>query len=148
MRFTRLFAAAAFAAGLLVAQGRGPVNPGGAPPDPQKMIQFRVDRLAAFLSLTDAQKTQALTIFTDAFAAGASARSDEQAARQQLNGAVKANDAAAIDQAAAAIGAAVAQLSAIDGKADAAFYSILTPDQQTKFNSLPHAPFGRPRIHQ
>jgi Spy/CpxP family protein refolding chaperone len=60
-----------------------------------------------------------------------------QAAHQSIGDAVKANDTAAIDQAATTIGNLTAQSTAIDAKANAAFYRILTPDQQAKFATSP-----------
>ena len=132
----------------MFAQGPGPGGPGhgpgGTPPDPQAAIEMRVNFLTAALSLTDAQKAQATTIFTDAFNAGQTAHTNLQTARQSLAAAVKKNDTAAIDQIAAAIGTLDAQLTAINAKADAAFYAILTPDQQAKYDSMPHGGPGGP----
>ena len=50
---------------------------------------------------------------------------------------MKANNAATIDQLAATIGTATGQLASINGKADAAFYAILTTDQKAIFDSHP-----------
>lgn len=146
-----LFAALAFA------QGPGPRGGPGTPPDPQAMVQRRVDSLATLLDLTDAQKTQATTIYTGALTAAQSIETSLRSTRQALADAVKANATATIDQLSATIGTATGQLIAINSKADAAFYSILTPDQQTKFDTMHHGPggfgpmehggFGRSRMH-
>jgi len=58
-----------------------------------------------------------------------------------MRDAVKKNDTAAIDQLSATIGTETGQLSAIQNKADAAFYAILTPDQQAKYDKA--GPRGR-----
>ncbi|MDQ6705757.1 MAG: hypothetical protein M3Z85_07315, partial [Acidobacteriota bacterium] len=67
MKITKSIAAAVLSATLVFALGHGPHGQGGTPPDPQTMIRNRVDRLATLLTLTDAQKAQAATIFTNAF---------------------------------------------------------------------------------
>jgi len=102
------------------------------------MIQNRVNRLATLLGLTDAQKTQATTIFTNAFTASQAIQTNLDTARQSLDAAVTANSTATIDQVAGTIGTLQGQLLAINSKADAAFYAILTSDQQTKYDAMPH----------
>jgi Spy/CpxP family protein refolding chaperone len=57
-------------------------------------------------------------------------------AHEALDAAVKSNDSAGITQAATNIGNLMAQMVAAHAKASAAFYQILTPDQQAKFNQL------------
>ena len=130
-KFSRILIAASFSAALLCAQGRGP---GGTPPTPAEMVAHRVDRLTTLLSLTDDQKARATTIFTDAATASTTARANSQTQRDALAAAVKKNDLAGIDQAATALGTISGQLTAIEAKADAAFYAILTPDQQAKYD--------------
>src|ERR1700693_3755991 len=107
-KLTRVVSLTAVMTGFALAQGQG----GGAPPDPQTMIQRRVDRLATQLSLTDAQKAQATTIFTDAFTAGQSIQSDMHSNRQSLLDAVKKNDTAAISTLAVTSGVLSGQLTA------------------------------------
>jgi Spy/CpxP family protein refolding chaperone len=136
----KLLTAAALTAGCILAQGPG----GGMPPDPQTMIQRRVNMLATQLSLSDDQKTKATTIFTSAFTASLTIQQSLQANRQSLADAVKKNDTAAIDTLASAAGALSGQLTAINSKAEAAFYAILTADQQTKLDGAPHGGPGRP----
>ncbi len=142
MKLTKMLAAAAFSAALVFAQGPGPGGRGprdgdnGTPPDPQTMIQRRVDFLASQLNLTDDQKTKAVSIFTNAHSGGENARSSLQTTHQSLSEAVKKNDTAAIDQLSTTIGSLMGQLTAIERKADAAFYALLTADQKAKFDSL------------
>ena len=101
-------------------------------PDPATIVQNRVARLTTLLALNSSQASQATTIFTNAQTALAPFETALRDARQALPAAVKSNAAATIDQLATAIGSATAQVTAIQNKADAAFYAILTPDQQTK----------------
>jgi len=136
-KLSQLISVAVLSATLALAQGRGPRG-SGMPPDPATMIQMRVSRLATSLSLTDAQTAQATTIFTNAQSASQSILSSLQTARQSLSDAVKANNTATIDQVSVTIGTLEGQLAAINAKADAAFYAILTADQKTKYDSLPH----------
>jgi Spy/CpxP family protein refolding chaperone len=142
--FLRCFAAAAVLAAGVSAQSNS-VSPGpapGSPPDPQTMIQMRVNQLATLLSLTDAQKSQALTIYTNAYTAGQTLMTTLRTAQQSLLAAVKSNNVASIDQLAATIGSLDGQRLAIDSKADAAFYALLTADQQARYDALPHGPGG------
>jgi Spy/CpxP family protein refolding chaperone len=122
------------AAALLPAQMRGP---GGTAPDPEKFAQMRVERLAQLLSLTEAQKSQALRIFTDAQTAAERFRQEMQTARETLQSAVRANNVAAIERAARDIGAATAEITSIEARAEAAFYALLAPEQKEKYDALP-----------
>src|SRR5205814_1027209 len=117
---TRLFMVGGIVAALGLAQGRPANGRMVTPPDPQTMIKMRVDHLATELNLTDAQKTSATTIFTDAYTAGQAIRSSLQTNRQSLSDAVKKNDIATIDHLAATAGTLSGQLTAIESKADAA----------------------------
>jgi Spy/CpxP family protein refolding chaperone len=130
----RWLAAAAISAALAFAQDQGPGM--RQPMDPAQRIQMRVNFLANSLGLTDGQKTQATTIFTTANDGAQAARETAVNTRKTLNEAIKKNDTAAIDQASAAIGTATGQLTAIESKAEAAFYALLTPDQQTKYDNM------------
>lgn len=125
---------------LVFAQGRG------NPPDPATFVQHRVDRLTTLLSLNSTQQQQATTIFTNAATAENSLRTSLKTAHQSLQEAVQKNDSASIDQASATIGNLTAQMTSAQAKADAAFYQILTPDQQTKFTQAEsQGGFGRGR---
>lgn len=135
-QLSKVLAACALSAALTFAQGpggRGPRGDGGTPPDPAQMVTMRVNMLAQRLSLTDAQKTQATKIFTDAVAAATNARTSIQDSHTKLTDAIKSNNSTAIDQLAVTIGQMEGQLTAINAKAEAAFYAILTPDQQAKY---------------
>lgn len=144
-KLSQFLGMAALSATLVFAQRPGS-RVAGTPPDPATMIQMRVDRLATLLSLTDAQKAQATTIFTDAFTAGQSIHTSLQTDHDSLSAAVKANDTASIDKVSGLIGTLHGQLTAINSKADAAFYAILTADQKAKYDALPHGGpgFGPP----
>lgn len=143
MKFTKLFTASVLSTALVLAQApTGGTR--GTPPDPATMIQHRVSRLTTLLALTDAQATQATAIFTSAQTATQNILPNIAAARQSLAAAVQKNDTASIDQLAATLGTLTGQLTAINSKADAAFYALLTADQQAKFAALPHGGPGGP----
>jgi hypothetical protein len=90
------------------------------------------------LGLTADQKARAVTIFTDAFTASQTLRTSSQTARTALAAAVKKNDLGGINQYSTELGTLSGQMTAIDSKADAAFYALLTPDQQAKYDAAPH----------
>jgi Spy/CpxP family protein refolding chaperone len=71
-----------------------------------------------------------------------SVRDSLKTAHQSLTDAVKSNNSAGIDQASSTIGSLTAQMTAADSKAEAAFYQILTPDQQTKYTESQGRGFG------
>ena len=110
----------------------------GNPPDPATMIANRVNRLAAQLSLTDAQKASATTIFTNAYNASETIHTSLQSNRTLMETAIQNNDTASIDQLSATSGTLQGQLTAINSKAEAAFYAILTATQKTAYNGMPH----------
>jgi len=117
-------------ASLLLAQG-----PGGAP-DPAMMVQRQLQMLTSTLNLTSAQQQQATAIFTTAATSQSAMQNSMRSARQALDTAVKANDAAGMDKAAATVGNVTAQMTLARAKADAAFNQILTPEQQTKLEQM------------
>jgi len=128
-----------FAATLVVAQHRE----GGG--DPATHIQRHVEHLTTVLSLNAQQQQQATTIFTNAMNGQSSIHNDMKTAHQNLETAIKNNDQNGITQASNTIGNLIAQMTAAHAKAQAAFYQILTPDQQTKLNQLEsehHGHFG------
>lgn len=134
--FLGLVATAAIACGLLGAQTATPPQQGSGPHGRHADPQQRIDMLATLLNLTDAQKTQAATIFTNASQSATPLRDSVKQAHEQLQAAVKANSTNDIDQLSTTIGDAEGKLTAIHAKAFAAFYAILTPDQQSKLNDL------------
>jgi len=132
---SRLTAVAAFAVATLMAQRFRPMD-AGAPPDPATMVQNQVTRLTALLSLTTAQAAQATTIFTNAANAVTPIQTTLNTDRQSLDTAIEGNATATIDQLSSMIGGLMGQTTAIQSKAQAAFYATLTADQQSKLNAL------------
>jgi Spy/CpxP family protein refolding chaperone len=106
------------------------------PPSAAEMAKHQVKTLTTLLSLTSAQQTQATTIYTNAAMSERTLRESEKASRDSLRTAVKNNDAATIDEVASTLAQTTAQLTSIKAKADAAFYQILTSDQQAKVSDL------------
>lgn len=106
-------------------------------------VQRRVNYLTTLLSLSSTQQQQATSIYTSAATAETSVRSSMAAARQTLKTAVQANDGATIEQTATTIGNLTAQTTLNQAKAEAAFYQILTPAQQTKLAQFESENHGR-----
>jgi hypothetical protein len=79
--------------------------------------------------------TQATTIFTDALAAVTPLETSVNADYTSMQTAVKSNATATIDSLSANIGTLTGQILDVQNKADAAFYAILTADQQTILNA-------------
>ena len=125
--------AAMFTAALFAQRPFGTLT-SATPPDPATIVANQVARLTSLLSLTTAQQTQATTIFTNAVNAVSPLQTTINTDHTSLQTAVKNNDTASIDQLASAIGTAQGQILSIQNKADAAFYAILTTDQQTKLS--------------
>ncbi len=122
----RLLTAALMMAAALPMMAQGPRGRGNS-----------LDYLSGYLSLTDAQKTQAKTIFDAAHTASTSARGALTAAHDALTAAVKANKAdSELDRLAAAAGVVEGQIAAIHAKANAKFYALLTPEQKSKYDTL------------
>ncbi|MBL8241840.1 MAG: Spy/CpxP family protein refolding chaperone [Bryobacterales bacterium] len=97
----------------------------------------RLEYLAGYLSLTDAQKTQAKTIFDAADTATQTARGQLDAAQEALATAVKGNRSdAELDRLAAATGVIQGQIAAIRAKANAKFYALLTTEQKAKYDAM------------
>ena len=140
-KFTMLCAAAALAGTLLFAQ---PMGPRSSPPNPTAIITVRVNQLAAQLNLTDAQKASAITIFTTEYTAAQPVQTTLRTDRQSLAAAVKANETGTISSMSLAIGGLEGQLALINATAQAAFYAILTPAQQTLWDAVPHDRPGGP----
>ena len=103
----------------------------------------RLDYLAGYLSLTDAQKTQAKAIFDAAATAAETARGTLDSAHTALQTAVKANASdAEIDRLAAAVGVIQGQITGIQAKANAKFYALLTAEQKAKYDARPMGGMG------
>ncbi len=146
----RLLAVSAVAATTLLAQRQRPFAGGDnqegpmGPRDPAAMAERRIAFMTTLLNLTDAQTTQATTIFTNAANAAAPLQANLFEARQEMREAVKTNNAGAIDQLSATIGNLTGQTTAIHNKAEAAFYALLTAEQRTKFDSFGRGGPGMP----
>jgi Spy/CpxP family protein refolding chaperone len=148
---TRFAAVAALTAAAVCAQGPrddhgfgggGGGNPSTNPPDVATIVARQVSFLTTFLTLTTGQATQATTIFTTALNAITPIDTQITTAQTALSTAVKANDTATITTQSAAIGTAEGQITALQAKADAAFYALLTADQKTKLTNLGTDFFG------
>lgn len=132
----RLLGAATLVAGLTFAQSSTTTtNPN---PAPHPMARHRMARIANYLQLTDAQKTQAKAIFQAANEAGQPIREQLKPMRQQLQAAITSGNSAQIDQITAGMAPLKSQLAANRAKAFSKFYAILTPDQQTKLEAGMH----------
>lgn len=129
-------ALAAMAAGTVFAQAPGRANRPMQGQRMEQMQQRRIQRLATLLELTEAQKQQAASIFTDARKQGSALMPQMRTAHTSLREAIKSNDTAQIDAAAAEIGRLHGQMRAIHAKSTAAFYNLLTPEQRQKFDEL------------
>ena len=101
----------------------------------QRLIQKRVAKMTALLTLTPAQQTQVTSILTNAAGSRADRGSMKQV-RAQMRTAIQANDTATIEQASNTIGNIAAQNAAARAKTAAAIYQILTPDQKAKAAQL------------
>jgi len=101
----------------------------------QRMIQKRVAKMTALLTLTPAQQTQVTSILTNAAGSRADRGSMKQV-RAQMRTAIEANDTATIEQTSNTIGNIAAKNAAARAKTAAAIYQILTPDQKAKAAQL------------
>ncbi len=98
-----------------------------------KYISF----LTAHLSLLANQQSEAAKIFAAArHLRRRNCKTSMKAARKSLGQSVMNNDTAGISKAAAAIGALVAQRHTIGANANAAFFQLLTEDQQAELRQL------------
>jgi hypothetical protein len=88
--------------------------------------------LTVVLSLNAAQQQQAAAIFTNAANTSTSIHSDLKASRKALVEAIKNNDSGGIAQASMTLGTLTSQCISNGALANAAFFQLLTPDQQAK----------------
>jgi Spy/CpxP family protein refolding chaperone len=136
MQFTRKFAAwtavaALGAAGVLAAETSQARQ--------QWHGQGRFGHFMSELNLTDAQKTQAKSIFQGARQSAQPVRQQLMETRKSLRAAIKSNDTAQIQQLSATEGKEIGQLTAIRGSAFAKVYQTLTPEQKQKADALEQA---------
>jgi len=92
--------------------------------------------LNALLGLTSTQYQQAEVIFAGAVNAQAGIRSNMKFTRQGLTTAIRNNDSAGISQLSAALGNLTGQQTAIGANANAAFFQLLTTDQQNMLTQI------------
>ena len=116
---------------------RGDGNGGAAQTtDPATLAARQVSFLTHLLTLTTGQQTQATSIFTAAITAEQALQTQFTTAQTALLTAIKANNTANITTQSTTLGNLPGQAIAIDAKADAAFYLLLTADQKTKLDTL------------
>src|SRR6202007_2558646 len=92
-----------------------------------RMVQHRVAYLTTVLSLTSAQQSQVTNLLTNAQTNRSTAHTSMKTAHTNLQKAIRANDAAAMEQAANSIGTLAAQQALAHAKTEAAIYQVLTP---------------------
>lgn len=134
--FLQLMAVAALSGMGLSAQGPGRFHDGGGVGDSASRIERRISFLTALLTLTAAQVTQATTIYTNSAAATAPLQTTLSTARDSIDAAVRSNSTSTIDQLSTQIGTLHGQILAIQNKAEAAFYAILTAEQRTRLDAV------------
>lgn len=99
-----------------------------------KYISF----LSALLSLSPGQQAETVSIFAAASTAAGELKATAKSQRKSLGASAAANDVGGIRQASLEIGKVASQRHTVDARANAAFFHILTADQQetlTKFRS-------------
>jgi Spy/CpxP family protein refolding chaperone len=99
-------------------------------------VENKVARLTALMMLSTTQQASATTIFTTEQTALSTVTASMKTARTALKTAVQSNDTAGIATQAAAIGSLTTQEVQATSTADADFYALLTPTQQTQYNKL------------
>ena len=127
------------------APAQGATTPAANQKFAARMIQRRVAKMTAVLSLTPAQQTQVTSILTNSLAANFGTRGQMKSARAAMRTAIQSNDTATIEQASNTIGTIAAQNAAARAKTAAAIYQILTPAQQAKAQQLADLFGGRAR---
>lgn len=145
---TRMLPVAALFAITSFAQGPFGVLTSATPPDTATIVANKVQRLTSLLTLTTAQATQATTIFTNALNAISPLETTLSTNRTALQAAVKTNSTSVIDNLSAQIGTGYGQITAIQNKADAAFYALLTTDQKAKLDASNNGFGGGGRGHR
>jgi Spy/CpxP family protein refolding chaperone len=131
MEWTRLAIAATISLGLLASAA--PAQQGGR----RGQVRDRLEKITERLELTESQKAQARAVFEDQIRALRNLAPQMREQRRALQAAVK-NGApdAEIERLAAAVGAVQGQMTAINAKARARFYNILTPEQKQKLDQM------------
>jgi Spy/CpxP family protein refolding chaperone len=132
-RTLKLIAPAALMASLVFGQTTTTTNQPN-PPTIAERVANRVAHYTTLLDLTTAQQSAATTIFTTELTGLDNLRSSMQTAHTALQTAIKSNTG--LSAAATQIGNLTAQETLIQATASAAFWAILTPDQQSKIGVL------------
>jgi hypothetical protein len=114
--------------------------PGFLPPTPgMDPVAF----WTAYLNLDASQQASVKMILSDQESSSKALKTDLDQANSALNAATKANSAdAEIDRLSANLGAVLAQTVAVQAKAYAKFYALLSPDQRQNFDSVPMGVIG------
>jgi Spy/CpxP family protein refolding chaperone len=115
-----------------------------SPPSIAEIVANQVAHLTKLLDLTSDQQLQATTIFTTQQTGLQGLQTSMQTAQTALQTAITSNSATGLTAAATVIGNLTAQQTLIQATGTAAFYAILTSDQQTKFTELNNPPQGGP----
>lgn len=97
-----------------------------------------IGHLAHHYGLTDAQKAQALDLFSNLEKAREPLEKRLDQTRQTLRDAVKSNSTSQIEQLTSEIGELTAQIESLEAKADASFHALLKPEQQNKWGERDH----------
>jgi len=113
------------------------------PPTPAQMATNMVARLTKLLDLNTMQQTEATGYFTTEETTLATVRTAMHTAHTALEADIKSANTSDIAVQAKAIGALTAEEVEARATADAAFYAILSGDQQTKYEAIgPRGGFG------
>jgi hypothetical protein len=105
-------------------------------PKTEAKVARYLSSLSVLLGLNSTQQQQAASIFSSAVAVQAGIRSNLKIARQGLTTAIKNNDSSGISQGSVTIGNLTAQLTGAGASANAAFFQLLTTDQQSKLTQI------------
>jgi Spy/CpxP family protein refolding chaperone len=128
--------AAVLAAGMTFAYAETPAQPQPHAAQRQGMAQRHFDRMAAYLNLTDAQKTQAQAVLKEAHESARQFAPQLKQDRQALREAVKAGNTDQIASIASDQGKLMGQMLAIRTQAFAKIYQTLTPEQKAKADTM------------
>jgi Spy/CpxP family protein refolding chaperone len=144
----RLLAIPALAGGIMIAAGQEPGGDQAAPPQSQQQGKRHPGaRIAQYLNLTPEQQQAATAQMQQARAAGRPIRQQLTQVRQQMFQAIRANDAAGIQQLSSQEANLKGQLIALRSGAFGRIYSSLTPEQKAKADQLP-AHFRQMKQHR
>jgi hypothetical protein len=95
-----------------------------------------LNSLTTLLGLSSTQQQQASSIFAAAVTAQAGIRSNMKLTRRGLSTAIRNNDSAGISQLSATLGSLTGQHTAAGATANAAFFQLLSADQQSRLTPI------------